>query len=287
MSYTNKILFHRFPLNQVLAGCPRRYVYFLLALLFALSSWLLPLSKAIAQDNQAVQPPLSIGVLATYSGPYADYGRQFDAGMQVFLNQHQQKIGGREVVFHTRDVAGANPSQARRYAQELITRQKIDVLVGLDFSPNAAAIAAVVDQARVPTLIMNAASSGLTEKSPYLFRYSFTIQQVSAPMAYWLIQQGKKQAMTVVADYASGYDAEKAFSSTFTHHGGQVIENLRVPLDTIDFSPYLQRISQAQPETVFFFFPSGQMPTAFLKAWQERGLSEQGDRKSTRLNSSH
>lgn len=220
--------------------------------------------------------PLRVGVLATYSGPYADYGRQFDAGMQVFLTQHEQKLGGHEVVFYPRDVGGANPGQARRYAQELIARDKVDVLVGLDFSPNAAAIAPVVHQAQVPTLIMNAASSELTAPSPYLFRYSFTIQQVSAPMAHWLRAQGIEKVVTVVADYASGYDAELAFERTFAHDGGQVIEQLRVPLDTMDFSAYLRRIADAKPDAVFFFFPSGQMPTAFLKTWNERDMAALG-----------
>lgn len=220
------------------------------------------------------QEPVRIGVLATYSGPYADYGRQFDAGMQVFLTQHDDLLAGREVAFFTRDVGGANPSQTRRYAQELIARDQVDVLVGLDFSPNAAAIGPLVDQAQVPTLIMNAASSGLTEASPYLFRYSFTIQQVSAPMAHWMTEQGIDQAMTVVADYASGYDAEQSFVRTFEKHGGQIVDSLRVPLDAMDFSSYLRRIAEAAPQAVFFFFPSGQMPTAFLKAWRARGLDE-------------
>lgn len=238
---------------------------------FIVFSWCVH-SVAIAQE------PVRIGVLATYSGPYADYGRQFDAGMQVFLQQHNQQLAGRDVEFFTRDVGGANPSQARRYAQELIARHGVDVLVGLDFSPNAAAIAPLVNQAQVPTLIMNAASSGLTAASPYLFRYSFTIQQVSAPMAHWMRTQGIDNVMTIVADYASGYDAEQSFVRTFEHQGGQIVGSLRVPLDAMDFSSYLRRIAEAQPEAVFFFFPSGQMPTAFLKAWNERGMDELGIR---------
>ena len=239
--------------------------------LLVLFSWCVS-AVALAQE------PVRIGVLATYSGPYADYGRQFDAGMQVFLQQHDNLLAGREVAFFTRDVGGANPSQARRYAQELIARDKIDVLVGLDFSPNAAAIGPLVNQAQVPTLIMNAASSGLTSASPYLFRYSFTIQQVSAPMAHWMAEQGIDSAMTVVADYASGYDAEQSFTRTFEHQGGRIVDSLRVPLDAMDFSSYLRRIAEAQPQAVFFFFPSGQMPTAFLKAWQARGMDEAGIR---------
>lgn len=237
----------------------------------ALFSWCVS-TVALAHE------PVRIGVLATYSGPYADYGRQFDAGMQVFLQQHNGLLAGREVAFFTRDVGGANPSQARRYAQELIARDKVDVLVGLDFSPNAAAIGPLVNQAQVPTLIMNAASSGLTSASPYLFRYSFTIQQVSAPMAHWMAEQGIDSAMTVVADYASGYDAEHSFTRTFEHQGGRVMGSLRVPLDAMDFSSYLRRIAEAQPQAVFFFFPSGQMPTAFLKAWRARGMDDTGIR---------
>lgn len=222
--------------------------------------------------------PLRIGVIASWSGPYADYGRQFDAGMALYLQEHGGQMGGRPLVIIRRDVPGALPDQARRAAQELIVRDKVDILTGLDFSPNAYAVGTVATQAKVPVVIMNASSSAITAQSPYVARVSFTVQQVSAPMALWALRQGVREVYTVVADYAPGVDSETAFKKAFTAGGGKVVGELRVPMGSLDYSAYLQRIKDSKPEAVFFFFPSGVMPPAFLRAWKERGMDKTGIR---------
>jgi branched-chain amino acid transport system substrate-binding protein len=222
--------------------------------------------------------PLRIGVIASWSGPYADYGRQFDAGMAVWLGAHGNRIAGRPVELLRRDVPGSAPDLARRHAQELVVRERVELLTGLDFSPNAFAVGAIAAQARVPAIVMNAASSGLTARSPFLVRVSFTVAQVSAPMAQWALRERIASVCTVVADYASGVDAESAFTGAFTAGGGQIAASLRVPLATLDFSAYLQRVRDLKPQAVFFFFPSGQLPTAFLRAWKERGMADSGIR---------
>jgi branched-chain amino acid transport system substrate-binding protein len=142
----------------------------------------------------------------------------------------------------------------------------------------AFAVGAIAAQARVPAIVMNAASSGLTARSPFLVRVSFTVAQVSAPMAQWALRERIASVCTVVADYASGVDAESAFTGAFTAGGGQIAASLRVPLATLDFSAYLQRVRDLKPQAVFFFFPSGQLPTAFLRAWKERGMADSGIR---------
>lgn len=220
--------------------------------------------------------PLRIGLIATYSGPYADYGRQFDAGVALYLKEHGGKIAGRTVEIVKKDTAGPAPDAAKRIAQELIVRDKVSVLTGLDFSPNAYAVGAVAAQAKVPVVVMNAASSGITTSSPYVARVSFTVQQMADPMARWMLRNGVKEAYTVVADYASGTDAETAFKKAFTEGGGKVVGELRTPMNNPDFSAYVQRIKDAKPQAVFFFFPSGVMPPAFLKVWKERGMEEAG-----------
>ncbi len=222
--------------------------------------------------------PLRIGVIASYSGPYADYGRQFDSGIQLYLKEHDGKIAGRDVQIIKRDTAGPAPDQARRFAQELIVRDKVNVITGLDFSPNAYAVGGVAAEAKVPTVVMNAASSAITTKSPYVARVAFTVQQVSAPMAEWALKDGIKEAYIVVADYASGIDAEEAFEKAFTAGGGKIVGKLRTPMTNPDFSAYVQRIKNEKPESVFIFFPSGVQPPAFLKAWKERGLDADGIR---------
>lgn len=243
-----------------------------LAVSCTLALGVLTLSPTYAQN----QDPLKIGIIATYSGPYADYGKQFDAGMNIYLEQNEGKLGGRSVEIIRKDTGGAAPDNARRFAQELISRDKVDIISGLDFSPNVYAIAPVINRAKVPTLVMNAASSAITEASPYIARLSFTVQQVSAPMAEWLAANNVKKIYTVVADYASGVDAEEAFKKAFEEKGGQVVGSVRTPMNNPDFSAYIQRIKDSQPEGVFIFFPSGVMPLSFLKAWQERGMEEAG-----------
>ncbi len=225
---------------------------------------------------RAAEPPLRIGLIATYSGPYADYGRQFDAGVALYLKEHGGKIAGRTVEILKKDTGGPAPDAAKRIAQELIVRDKASILTGLDFSPNAYAVGAIATQAKVPTIVMNAASSAITTSSPYVARLSFTVQQVTDPMARYMLKQGVKDAYTVVADYASGVDAETAFKKAFTAGGGKVSGEVRTPMNNPDFSAYVQRIKDAKPQAVFFFFPSGVMPPAFLKVWKERGMEEAG-----------
>ena len=229
----------------------------------------------IATAAQA-QDALKIGLIATYSGPYADYGRQFDAGVALYLKEHGGKIAGRSVEIVKKDTGGPAPDASKRMAQELIVRDKVQLLTGLDFSPNAYAVGAVATQAKVPTIVMNAASSAITTSSPYIARLSFTVQQVTDPMARWMLRQGIKEAYTVVADYASGQDAESAFKKAFTEGGGKVVGEVRTPMNNPDFSAYVQRIKDSKPQAVFFFFPSGVMPPAFLKVWKERGMEEAG-----------
>lgn len=233
---------------------------------------------AMFASGAALAQPLRIGVIASYSGPYADYGRQFDAGIELYLREHDGKIAGRDVDIVRKDTGGPEPKLARRYAQELIARDKVSFLAGLDFSPNAYAVATVATQARVPTIVMNAASSAIPLESPYMARVAFTVPQVSAPMARWALANGITEVYTVVADYASGVDAETAFSKAFVEGGGKVAGSLRTPMNNPDFSAYAQRIKDEKPQAVFIFFPSGIQPPAFLKAFNERGLAADGIR---------
>jgi branched-chain amino acid transport system substrate-binding protein len=219
---------------------------------------------------------LRIGLIATYSGPYADYGRQLDDGIAVYLKEHDGKIAGKNVEIIKRDNEGAKPELAKRLAQELIVRDKVNFLAGLDFSPNAYAVASIASQAKIPTIVMNAASSGIPKTSPYIARVSFTVEQVTSPMAKYMLKNGIKSAYTVVADYAPGIDAEAEFVRSFTAGGGKIVGAVRTPMSNPDFSAFVQRIKDSQPQAVFFFFPSGQMPISFLKVWKERGLDKAG-----------
>jgi branched-chain amino acid transport system substrate-binding protein len=222
--------------------------------------------------------PLKIGLIASYTGPYSDYGLQMDNGIALYLQQNGGKIAGRDVQIIKKDTGGPSPDNAIRFARELVVRDKVNFIVGLDFSPNAIAIGPVATEAKVPVIVMNAASSVVTTRSPFIARVSFTVAQVSAPMAQWALKNGIKEVSTVVSDYSSGVDAEKAFTAAFTAGGGKIANSLRVPLSNPDFAAYVQRVKDEKPQAVFIFFPSGPQPTAFMKEFKERGLDAAGIR---------
>ena len=179
---------------------------------------------AVAAPSVAAQEPIKVGVIAEFSGPFADYGAQIEAGMKAYMKQHGDTAAGRKIELITRDTKGPAPEVAKRYAQELITRDKVQFLAGFGLTPNAMAVAPVVSEAKVPMIISNAATSAITTRSPYIARVSMTIPQVSAPMAEWALKNGIKQVYTVVADYGPGIDAETQFTKTFK--AGSGIETL-------------------------------------------------------------
>jgi len=221
---------------------------------------------------------VKIGMVAPFSGPQGDYGKQMEAGMKAWMKLHGEAIAGHKVQILVRDTGGPNPEVAKRLAQELVTRDKVDFLAGFGFTPEAMASAAVATEAKTPMIVMNAASSVVTTKSPYIARFSMTLPQVSAPMATWAAKNGIKKVYTLVADYAPGIDSEKAFRETFTAAGGTVVDSVRVPLRNPDFAPFVQRIKDARPDAVFMFVPAGEQSIAFMKAFEERGLAKDGIR---------
>ncbi|HET9579829.1 MAG TPA: ABC transporter substrate-binding protein [Usitatibacter sp.] len=222
------------------------------------------------------QQPVRIGVVAPFSGPFADYGRQMEAGMKAWLRQHGDSVAGRRVEILARDTTGPNPEIAKRLSQELVARDKVDFLAGYGFTPEAIAAAPVATEAKKPMIVMNAASSVVTTRSPYIARFSMTLPQVSAPMATWAAKNGIRKVYTLVADYAPGIDSEGAFKKEFAARGGQVVDSVRVPLRNPEFAPYVQRIKDARPEAVFMFVPAGEQSIAFMKAFEERGLAKAG-----------
>src|ERR1700754_2298884 len=164
------------------------------------------------------QEPLKVGVVAPFSGPFADYGRQFEGGIKAYMKLNGATVAGRKVEVIYRDTTGPNPEIAKRLAQELVTRDKVDFLAGFGFTPEALAAAPVATEAKTPMVVMNAASSVVTTRSPYIVRFSMTLPQVSAPMATWAAKNGIKKVYTLVADYAPGLDSEAAFKAEFAKH---------------------------------------------------------------------
>src|SRR6476646_8587372 len=222
------------------------------------------------------QDTIKVGVIAAFSGPFADYGAQIEAGMKAYMKQHGSTVAGKKIELITRDTKGPAPEVAKRFAQELITRDKVQFLAGFGLTPNAMAVAPVVSEAKVPMIISNAATSSITTKSPYITRVSMTIPQIAEPLAQWALKNGIKQVYTVVADYGPGIDAETQFTKTFKEGGGTIIGSVRTPLQSPDFSATTQRVKDAKPQAVFVFLPAGQQGISFVKGFNERGLAAAG-----------
>ncbi|NYT70025.1 ABC transporter substrate-binding protein [Pusillimonas noertemannii] len=219
---------------------------------------------------------LKIGMVLPMSGPFAAYGEQILAGARLYLQQHDEKLGDRKVELVVKDDTGVAPAVSRRVAQELVNRDKVDVLAGFGLTPSAFAVGPLATQAKVPMVVMNAATSSVTEKSPYIVRTSMALPQITAPIATWAVENGIKRVYTVVADYGPGHDAEKQFIETFTEAGGEIVGQVRTPVANPDFAPFLQRVKDTKPDAVFLFVPAGEQGVSFLKGYQERGLADEG-----------
>jgi branched-chain amino acid transport system substrate-binding protein len=233
-------------------------------------------SLLVAAGPAFGEEPLKIGLVAAFSGPFADYGKEIEAGIKAFMKLHGDKVAGRKVQLIVRDTTGPLPDVAKRLAQELVVREKVDFLAGFGLTPEALAVAEIATQARKPMVVMNAATSIITQKSPYVVRVSMTLAQDAAPLGQWAARNGIKKVFTLVADYGPGIDSETAFKRSFTAAGGEVVDSVRTPLRSPEFAPFLQRIKDARPEAVFVFLPAGEQGIAFMKGFRERGLAEAG-----------
>ena len=227
---------------------------------------------ALAADTS----PIKIGLILPMTGQSASTGRQIDAAVKLYLAQSGGSVAGRKIEVILKDDAGVADT-TRRLAQELVVNDKVVALAGFGLTPLAMATAPIATQSKTPMVVMAAATSAITEASPFIVRTSFTLPQAAVSMAEWAPKNNIKKVVTLVADYAPGIDAERYFSDRFTLNGGQVLEKLRTPLRSPDFAPVLQKVRDASPDAVFVFVPSGQ-GAAFMKQFAERGLDKAGIR---------
>ncbi len=218
------------------------------------------------------QERFKIGIIGQFSGPFADAGRQTRQGIETYLALHGNRVGGRQIELIYRDVGGPKPALAKQLAEELIVREKVSMLAGLYLSPEASAVASVVTETKTATVVMNATSPPVVGESPFFVRTSNSIWQVAQPQADWGIKNGKKRAYIVVADYAPGWDVQEAFKVRFKALGGQVVGEDRVPLSTVDFSPFVERVLRAKPDMLTMFIGTGAPAVAFLQALVAQGV---------------
>jgi branched-chain amino acid transport system substrate-binding protein len=219
---------------------------------------------------------IKIGFITSYSGLNANLGPYMERAVRLYIKQHEKELpAGVKIELLTRDDTGPNPDKARQLAQELIVRDKVNLLAGVIFTPNALAIAPLATEAKVPFVIMNAGTAMITTRSPYIARTSFTLWQSSYPLGEWAAKKFKR-AYTLVSDYGPGHDAETAFSQAFKAAGGQILDNVRVPLQNPDWAAYMQRVKDAKPDALMVFVPAGKTATAVLKNFSDLGLDKAG-----------
>ncbi|MGH8632821.1 MAG: ABC transporter substrate-binding protein [Burkholderiales bacterium] len=236
------------------------------------------LVSGVALFLAAVAPAqtIKIGVINSFSGPFATLGDLMDKGMKLYIKQNADKLPpGVKIELVIRDDGGPNPDKAKQLAQELIVRDKIQFLTGVVFTPNALAIAPLTQEAKVPFFIGNAGTSVITERSPYIARFSFTLWQSSYPLGGWASRRYKR-AYIAVSDFAPGHDSEAAFERGFTEGGGKIVGKVRIPLANPDFVPFMQRVKDAKPDVLMAFTPAGRQATQIMKAYGDLGLDKAG-----------
>jgi branched-chain amino acid transport system substrate-binding protein len=227
-----------------------------------------------ATTEVAAQESVKIGFVGPYTGPFAVAGQSFRQGIEAYMALNGDKAGGRKVEIVYRDSAGADPTLAKRLAEELVVKDKVSMLGGFYLSPEVAATAPIANAAKVPLFIVNAATPALMKMSPYFVRMGQAINQPAELAATYARQQGKSRGYVAVADYGPGHLVEEAFTAKFTAEGGQMVGNVRIPLNTADFAPFAERIANANPDVLQIFLPPGAASLGFNKALAARGLTQ-------------
>ncbi len=221
---------------------------------------------------------VKVGVILAYSGQAAASVKQMDEAINLYMKLHGKELGDTKLDLIRRDDTGPNPDMAKRLARELITRDKVNLLAGFYFTPNINAVAPLATEAKVPVIIMNAATSASIRLSPYLVRVSQTLWQQSYPLGQWAGHHGIKRAYIAVTDYGPGHDAEAAFARGFTEAGGTVVGHVEMPLKNADYVPFLQRIKDEKPDALFVFVPGSRDAAALMRAYSDLGLAAAGVR---------
>jgi branched-chain amino acid transport system substrate-binding protein len=245
-----------------------------------LGFWILGMLGLLCAASASAQGTVKIGLIMPYSGQFADAATQMDNGVKLYVKEHGDTVAGKKLEFIRKDVGGIAPDVAKRLAQELVVRDKVDIIGGFVLTPNAIAAGAVSEEAKKFMVVMNAATSIITLKSPYMVRTSLTLPQVADTLGTWAAKKdGIKKCYTMVSDYGPGHDVEKSFTEAFKAAGGEIVGSVRFPVKNPDFSAFVQRAKDVNPGCIMVFVPGGTQPAAFGKALAERGI----DPKTTKI----
>jgi branched-chain amino acid transport system substrate-binding protein len=220
-------------------------------------------------SGTAFADTVKVGVIGTFSGGYARWGEQFKQAIAVYQKENGTSVNNNPIEIVYRDDMGPNPARSKELIADLIDREKVQFIAGFPWSPNASAIAQAITDARMPTILFNAAASAITRQSPYFVRVSFTLPQLAVPLGEWAAKNDIKRAVTVVADFPAGIDAEVYFAKAFRAGGGEILESIRTPLATTDFKPTFERVAQRKLDALFISAPTGPGSIGMVKAWAE------------------
>ena len=235
---------------------------------------LMALAFMFSATSVWAQEAFKIGLILPMTGQSASTGKQIEAAARLFMAQNGNTVAGRKIELIVKDDGGV-PDATKRMAQELVVNDKVGVLSGFGLTPLALATAPIATQSKTPMVVMAAATSSITEASPYIVRTSFTLPQCAVAMGDWAPKNGMKRVVTLVSDYGPGIDAERYFKERMQLNSAQVIESLRVPLRNPDFAPFLQKVRDLKPDALFVFVPSG-AGAAVMKQFLERGMDKAG-----------
>ena len=230
------------------------------------------IAVALAAASADAQPALKIGLIMPYSGQFADTATQMDNAIKLYVKQKGDTVAGRKIEFIRKDTGGVAPDVAKRLAQELVVRDQVDLLAGFVLTPNALAVSDVSAEAKKFMVIMNAATSIITTRSPYSVRTSVTLPQLNETFGTWAYKSGLRKVYTMVSDFGPGHDSETSFHRGFKDAGGEIVGSVRFPLANPDFSAFVQRAKDVNPEGIYIFVPGGVQPVAIGKALSERGI---------------
>jgi branched-chain amino acid transport system substrate-binding protein len=230
---------------------------------------------AISAPVQA-QEKLRIGIIGDFTGPFANVGIRLRYGIETFFAEHGPKVGGREVEILYRDVGNGSPSVAKQIAEELVVRDKVAMIGGFSVTPEVSAVASVVTEGKIPTVIMVPSTPALMKMSPYFIRTSNNMISTVASGADWTYKNGKRRAYIVVADFAPGHEVQNTFKRRFTELGGTIVGEDRAPLSTVDYAPFAERIVRADVDAVQMFVPTGTPSISFVRGLAAQGVFSKG-----------
>ena len=235
---------------------------------------LMALAFLFSANSGWAQEAFKIGLILPMTGQSASTGKQIEAAARLYMAQNGSTVAGRKIELIIKDDGGV-PDATKRIAQELVVNDKVGVLSGFGLTPLALATAPIATQSKTPMVVMAAATSSITEASPFIVRTSFTLPQCAVAMGDWAPKNGFKRVVTLVSDYGPGIDAERYFKERMQLNSAQVVESLRVPLRNPDFAPFLQKVRDLKTDALFVFVPSG-AGAAVMKQFLERGMDKAG-----------